>query len=138
MTINQHKTIVHRFFDAIESNDQAELMEVLASDFMFHIPGLPDSVNRETQVAGLGRLHLAFSDIKFTLEDQIAEGDMVASRLTWKATHTGDFQGIPPTGRKFTISAMSIERIQDGKIVERWYNQDELGLMQQLGAIPSS
>lgn len=81
-------------------------------------------------------LGAAFSNIRVTIHDQIAEGDMVATRLTWQAVHSGDFQGNPPTHREIEVSGISIERIKDGRISERWFMQDELGMMQQLGLIP--
>jgi predicted ester cyclase len=80
----------------------------------------------------------AFSDVLFTAEDMIAEGDRVAFRLTWTATHEGDFFGISPTGVRATVTEMHMFRIADGKVVERWCEWDALGLMQQLGAVPPS
>ncbi len=78
----------------------------------------------------------AFSNNHYTIEDQIAEGDRVATRVTWRATHSGDFQGHPPTGKQIEVSGIAIERRKDGKIVERWLNYDQLGVMQQLGLVP--
>jgi steroid delta-isomerase-like uncharacterized protein len=79
----------------------------------------------------------AFPDLKFTLEDQIAEGDKVMNRWTARATHTGDFMGIPATGNQLTFLGISIGRIIDGKIVEEWTLMDMYSLFQQLGVIPS-
>ena len=78
----------------------------------------------------------AFPDMHVTIEDQIAEGDKVASRLTVSGTHKGDFMGMAPTGKQMMITGIDIVHIKDGKAVERWGNLDDLGLMQQLGAIP--
>jgi predicted ester cyclase len=86
---------------------------------------------------GLGMISAAFSDSHYTVEDQIAEGDKVATRPTWRAIHSaGDFQGLPPAGKQVVVLGISIERIQDGKIVERWVSYDQIGMMQQLGLIP--
>jgi len=71
------------------------------------------------------------------IEDQIAEGDIVVSRLASTATHTGEFNGIPPTGKRITVSGIFVDRVVGGKIVERWGIFDQLGLMQQLGVIPA-
>ena len=79
----------------------------------------------------------AFSDSHYTIEDQVGEGDKVATRMTWRATHTGDFQGLPPTGKQIAVSGITITRIKDGKIVEHWPSIDQLGMMQQLGVIPA-
>lgn len=136
MTSEEHKSIVRRFIKAFETNDQDTLMEVVAVDFMANVPGLPDEVDRDTLLQRIGLLSAAFSELRATIDDQIAEDDKVATRFTWQGTHTGDFQGISPTGKHVEISAVSIERFDDGKIVERWFNQDDLGLMMQLGLIP--
>lgn len=72
-----------------------------------------------------------------TIEDQIAEGDKVVSRLTIRGTHKGEFMGIPPSGRQFTVELIDIHRISGGKVVERWGIFDQLGMMQQLGVIPA-
>ena len=79
----------------------------------------------------------AFPDLRFEIEFQVAEGDMVMNHWMAHATHTGDFMGIPATGKKVSFAGMSVGRIVDGKIVEEWSLMDTFGLMQQLGAIPS-
>ena len=76
-------------------------------------------------------------DLRITLEDDIAEEDKVVSRWTAQVTHQGELMGIAPTGNQVTIMGITIHRIEDGKIVEEWENWDALGLMQQIGAIPS-
>lgn len=81
-------------------------------------------------------LHEAFPDFSLTIIDQIAEGEKVAMRWTAHGTHKGEFQGIPATGRQMSVSGITILRILDGKIIEGWTNEDMLGFMQQLGAVP--
>jgi predicted ester cyclase len=66
----------------------------------------------------------------------ITEGDKVAVRGTISGTHQGDLMGIPPTGRQVTVTLIDVNRIEDGKLVERWGVSDMLGMMQQLGVIP--
>ncbi|MDT8306481.1 MAG: ester cyclase [Anaerolineae bacterium] len=130
----QNKAIVRRFFEAFAVNDQETLRELFSPGHTFHHPSGP--VNRERHLQGISSLGAAFSNIRVTIHDQIAEGDTVATRLTWRAVHSGNFQGVPPTGKEIEVSAISIERISNGKIVERWFNQDELGMLQQLGLVP--
>jgi steroid delta-isomerase-like uncharacterized protein len=84
------------------------------------------------------QLRNAFPDIHFRIKDQIAEGDKVVTHWTASGTHKGQFKGIQPTGKKFTVTAIDIDRIVDGKVKECWTNMDELGLLQQLGVIPTS
>ena len=79
----------------------------------------------------------AFPDFSVTIEDAIAEGDRVAVRVTVRGTHQGALMGIPPTGKQIAIKAISMWRVTDGRIVERWESADTLGLMQQLGVIPN-
>ena len=79
----------------------------------------------------------AFPDAEFTMDDVLAEGDKVVFRSSWSGTHQGAIQRIPPTGKKVTVKTIVINRIIDGKIVELWSIADSLGMMQQLGVIPS-
>ncbi len=82
-------------------------------------------------------IRTAFPDIEMTFDDQIAEGDRVMTRYTLRGTHKGEYAGVPPTNKQVTYTGMWIYRIEGGKIVERWGNNDRLGLLQQIGAIPS-
>jgi steroid delta-isomerase-like uncharacterized protein len=86
--------------------------------------------------AWLAMYFAAFPNVRWTLEEQIAEGDKVASRSTWQGTHQGTFLGIPPTGKDVTVAAWTMDRVVDGKIAESRLIMDVLGLLQQLGAIP--
>lgn len=78
----------------------------------------------------------AFPDFRQTVEDMIVERDKVTLRMIGRDTHTGNFQGTPPTGKRFEITGIAMRRILGGKIVEEWANPDQLCLMQQIGAIP--
>ena len=78
----------------------------------------------------------AFPDLRLTIDDMVAEGDKVALRLTARGTHKGDFMGIAPTGKQFTVTGIVIQRIAGGKMAEGWLVNDVLGMMQQLGVIP--
>ncbi len=132
----QNKAIVRRFLEAFEANDRSGFNEVLSPDLVAHTQHIGDSANRETMLQGISMFHAAFSELHLTLEDLIAEGDRVAARGTTRAVHTGNFMGASATGKQVTFSTMSVERIQAGKIVERWVNTDFMALMQQLGLIP--
>jgi predicted ester cyclase len=77
----------------------------------------------------------AFPDVRATIDDLIAEGDKVVVRSTWHGSHKGDFFGIPPTGKDFTLTAIDIVRVVDGKVVEHWGNEDDLGMLAQLGIV---
>ena len=101
------------------------------------MPGAPEPLNLESFSHMFRALLTAFPGGKSTIEDLVAEGDKVVSRLTFRGTQTGDLMGIPPTGKTVTISETIIDRFADGKIVESWRLFDQMGMMQQLGVIPS-
>lgn len=136
MTYEDKKAIARRFFKAFETNDRAALKEVLAPDLVAHHPGAPEPLDRESLMQTISAFKEAFSDQTYTIKDQIAKDGKVATRSTWRATHSGDFQGIPPTGKEVKLSGLTIERIEDGKIVERWLTYDRMELMEQLGLVP--
>lgn len=138
MTTEQNKALVRRFYAAFAANDPVALNEVLASDLVAYSHGSPDPQDRAAHVQGIRQWNEAFRDTHFTIEEQIAEGDKVATRVMLRAVHSGgSFQGLPPTGRPVAISGVTIERIKDGAIAERRVNSDWLGLMQQLGLVPA-
>ena len=137
MSSEQNKALVRQFFTAFEANDQAALKDVLAPDLVAYSHGAPGSQSREVHLQGIAMWNAAFNETRFTIEEQIAEGDTVATRSTMRSVHSGgDFQGLPPTGKQIEISGITIERIENGKIVERRVSGDWLGIMQQLGLIP--
>lgn len=136
MTTEQNKAIVRRFFEAFEANDQAALKEVLAPDLVAYSHG-PGPQSREEYLQGIRMWHAAFSETHFTIEEQIAEGDKVATRSTLRSVHSrADFQGLSPTGKQIAAGGITIERIKDGKIVEHRVESDWYGMMQQLGLVP--
>jgi predicted ester cyclase len=109
----------------------------LSPDLIVHLAGAPGPLDLATFFQFGQMWHAAFPDEQTVFENQIAEGDKVVSRMTSTATHTGGFQGIPPTGKRIRVTGIWIERIADGWIVERWGEVDMLGVMQQLGVIPT-
>jgi steroid delta-isomerase-like uncharacterized protein len=133
----ENKALIRRFTEEyINQGNLALASELLTSTYVNYLapPGIPPGPDGENQVLTMFRS--AFPDGQVTLEDILAEGDRVAVRLTFSGTHQGEFMGIPPTGRSFTIVGMNVFRIEDGKIAENWPQLDMLGLMQQLGIIP--
>jgi steroid delta-isomerase-like uncharacterized protein len=137
MTSEQNKALVRRFWQAFEANDQATLNEVLAPDLVAQSPGAPAPQNRAMHLQGIGAFNAAFSDRRFTIEELIAEGDLVASRTTLEGLHSGEMQGHPPTGKSIAATGLTIERIRDGKIVERWFSFDTTRVLQELGSLTS-
>ena len=77
----------------------------------------------------------AFPDLEISIQDQIAENDLVVTRYMMRATHQGEFANIPPTGKSFMITGIEMHRFADGKLVELWNSVDLLGMLQQLGVV---
>ena len=132
----QNKTIARQIFEEVQSKGNYGLVdELVVSDYVGHTP-LGDIHGPEGAKQFDAMLHEAFPDFKVTVEDQIAEGDKVATRWTAHGTHEGQFQGMLPTGKQMTMAGITIFRIANGKLVEGWTNPDVLDLMQQIGAVP--
>ena len=80
----------------------------------------------------------AFPDMHAAIDDEISEGDRIVIRSTWSGTHTGEFLGIPPSGKTLRITATGFFRVRDGKITENRVNFDALGMLQQMGVVPEA
>lgn len=124
----------------IWNNGRFDLVEgVIAADFVRHDPAFPEPVRGpEGYTRYVQTLMHSFPDGKVTVEDVIIAqgGDKAAIRYTWRATHTVDFMGIPPTGKTVELQGISIVRAENGKLVECWDGYDSLGLLRQLGVMP--
>jgi predicted ester cyclase len=131
----QNKAVIRRFYEAFSANDQVAMKDVLAPELVAYTHANPDPQNRESMLQFIRDWNAIF-ETHFTIEEQIAEGEKVATRLTTRAIHNGgEYMGVPPTGKQAEISGISIETIKDGKIVERQVNSDWHGMMQQLGLL---
>ena len=138
MSTEQNKALVRRFYDEVfNKKNLAVSDDFLAPHIIEHSlpPGLPSGSEGSRQFIGM--YLTAFPDLHLTAEDMIAEGDEVAARFTMRGTHKGEFMGIPSTGKQVTMTGIQIVRVADGRIAENWVNLDALGLLQQLGVIPT-
>ena len=130
----ENEAIVRRFIDqCINQKNLALADELFAPDYVNHAatPDIPPDLEGYKQ--RLGYMIAAFPDLNIAIEDVFSEEDKVAVRLSIRGTHEGDYMGAPPTGKHATWTAIAVYKIEDGKIVERWENRDDLGLMRQLG-----
>lgn len=135
---NANKTITKRFVDnGINKRNLNALDELVAEDFIEHVPFPGQGTGREGLKTVVGGFLQAFPDIVWTTHEQIAENDKVVSRFSWTGTHRGTFLGVPATGRKVTVWGVVIDVVRGGKMVESRIIMDTLGLMQQLGVIPN-
>jgi steroid delta-isomerase-like uncharacterized protein len=135
----QNKQVVRQFFELLDRHDTESMGQLLVSNtnYSFHIGGHSSTVDWNEHKRLLTGVNNAFPDLHHEIVDMVAEGDKVAIRLNVTGTHKGEFQGIPPTGKKLSLDEMGFISIIDGKIVEGWISADTMGLMQQIGALPS-
>jgi steroid delta-isomerase-like uncharacterized protein len=134
-----NKMIVRRVIEYVWNQaDYSVVGELIARDYVGHSSVVegethgPEGFQQYFQ-----EQRRAFADIHYTVEDLVVEGDRVAARWTARATHTGEFQGMPATARNGRVDGISIFRVANGCIVECWTNYDSLGLIQQLGLLPT-
>jgi predicted ester cyclase len=134
MTIEDNKAIVRRFYKAFEEDDLEALNDILAPDLIAYNL---NPQNRDEHIQGIRGWNAIFGDNHFGIICQIAEGDLVASQVVLHSIHSkAAFQGVNPTGKQVDTGAITLERVQNGKIVERKVYSDRLGMMQQLGVLP--
>ena len=133
----QNKAVIRRFVEEVQNNKNEAAYDELNDPEFVNLsspPGVPS--DREGGKMFLWGFFDAFPDSRFTIDDMIAEGDRVVTKKTFTGTHTGDFAGIPATGRTVTLQYVDIMRVRDGRIVEHWLSMDQLSFMQQLGVVP--
>lgn len=137
MQVETNTTVASRWYEEVFNAGKIELIdELFVSNFVDHDPSNPlPGLDGVRQLVSMYRS--AFPDLRLTIEDEITEGDRVVTRFTGRGTHKGPLMGIPPTGKRVTITAIDILRFENGRIAEHWGNQDLLGMMQQLGVIPA-
>jgi steroid delta-isomerase-like uncharacterized protein len=123
--------------EVLTKHNLAVLDEVFHADYIEHDPPPGMGPGREGLRQWLAGWIAAFPDAQWAIDEQLADGDQVWTRSAWQGTHQGPFLGVPPTGKNVTVAAWTIDRFTDGKIAESRIIMDTLGLMQQLGVIPT-
>ena len=136
----QNKALARRGIEEVWNQGKLTVIdELTAPNATYYDPNVPDG--KFTGTEGLKQFvqiyRGAFPDVRITINDQIAEGDKVVTRWTATGTHKGQLMGIAPTNKHATVTGVDIDRYQDGKVVEAWASYDMLGLLQQLGIVPS-
>jgi steroid delta-isomerase-like uncharacterized protein len=139
MSADEYRALAQLYIDSVNANDEEGLAKAFAEDFLDHnsaqVSGLPPGL--QGVIVAHRMLHDSFPDLKFTLHHTLVEGDKVAIRVSAKGTNSGAFYGIPATGKVITWDALRILRVENGKFVEGVNQFDQLGILQQLGVIPS-
>jgi steroid delta-isomerase-like uncharacterized protein len=137
MGAEDNKAVVRRWVELWNTQNVSAVNEMVTSDYVRHDPNAPEVRGPEAEKQLVTMYLTAFPDLHLTIEDLIAEGDRVVGRYTVRGTHQGELLGIPPSNTRVTIMAVEIYRLAEGKIAEQWVIIDALGMMQQLGAIPT-
>ena len=137
MSTEENKALVRRWLQDVDTGDIGVVDKYLDQSIVDHNPppfqtqpGFAGAKQAFSYALG------AFSDFRHEIEQQLAEGDFVVTRVTGYGKHTGEFLGVPPTGRDVQMEGIAIHRIEDGQIVEHWAQVDAASLLMQLGAIP--
>jgi steroid delta-isomerase-like uncharacterized protein len=139
MPVQHNKALVRRLLD--EMNNQGNITiidELVAPDFVEHEanpPGIPQDREGVKQIFSM--YHNAFADVHATIDDMIAEDDKVVVFMTVRATHVGEFAGVPPTGKRLEVQILDIFRVVEDQVRDHWGITDRLSMLQQLGVIPA-
>ena len=136
MTAESNKLMARRFHEYFDAGDWQSMRSTLAPQLAAYAPGAPGKLDADGFEA-LGRTFLeGFSQSRTIIHEQVAEGDLVATRAEWTAVHTATFNGIPPTNRPIRMEVFVVDTFKDGKIAVHRGMFDVMGLLQQLGAMP--
>jgi predicted ester cyclase len=140
MSTKENKVLLRRWYGAMSKGDinawDNAWNRFVAPEYILH--GAMSDLTLAQAKQNSASLWAAFSDISFSIDDIIAEGDKVAARCTLRGTHKGQWFGVAPTGKRFTVTGLEINRIAGGKFVETWARYDFSGIMAQLGVIPGA
>ena len=134
MLTEQNKTLVLQFYKAFDDRNIDQALALLAPNFIAHMAGMPTLDGDGFKQFGMS-FYLAFNQGQHIFDQVVVADDKVVTCGKFTATHLGEFQGLPPTGKQISLSIMHIDRVENGKIVEHWGQGDALGLMQQMGIV---
>ena len=133
---DRNGALVRRFVEEVVNRGDTRLLaDLVAARHVRHAPD-GDLYGREGVRIDVAEWRSGFPDLRLEVEDQVAEGDRVASRFRLRGTHDGPFLGVAPTGRPVAVAGVSIDRLAGGRLVESWLSLDALGLLRQVGALP--
>jgi steroid delta-isomerase-like uncharacterized protein len=138
MSEADNKTIIRRFVeDGLNRRNATLIEEVYAAEYIGHDPERPTPRRIDDLRQGMvGLLGKVFPDAQYSIEDLVAENDLVVWHWTFRATHQSELMGIPPSGKSIVFSGVNIFRMANGKVVEDWVYRDTVGMLRQLGAMP--
>ena len=133
-----NKTVARRIVEEAFNEGRYEVIEeLIAPTYVNHDPATGDVTGIDGVKQSIDGYRSAFPDLTITIKEQIAEGDLVATRWIATGTQKGELMGVAATGKEATVTGLTLDTIKDGKIVESWNNWDTLGMLQQLGVVPA-
>ena len=135
MSIEADRSAVLRVYELLNQGEVDPIGDLVSDDYDEHDPLPGQGTGREGVLDRFSLISRALAP-HFTIEDVVAEGDRVVVRWTNSGTHVGEFAGIPPTGRTFTMAGIDIYRVSGGKLCEHWHVVDQLSMLAQLGLLP--
>ena len=132
----QNKAVFEKLMSALNAKDMATMESLIADDFVDNdaMPGM--APGRQGMIDMMGMFVGPFPDLNVVVEHWVAEGDLVVGVMTTKGTQTGEFMGMPASGKKFSVREMHMVRVANGKMAEHWGLSNEMAMMQQLGVMP--
>lgn len=137
MSTTSNKEVAKRFIEEVFNDGNYHMTDdLLAENFVAHVGG--SEHNHAEFTAMIIAYRNGFPDYHCSIDDQIAESDQVVTRWTFSGTHDGQLMGIPPTGKRLTVTGVAVDRIADGKLLESWLEMDTLRMLQDLGVVPAS
>lgn len=136
--IETNKAVMNRFVEFINTASEKLAEELISPNAIFYVPGQPEPMKGpDGYLTIINMMRSGFPDIQWTLEDIVVEGDKVAARFIMRGTHQGSFFGVPPTGKPIVVQAMNFYNLSGGQIIGEHGQPDFLGLLQQIGAVPT-
>ena len=137
MSTEGNRKIVQHLSEELGKGNLNVIDELYTTNCVYHSPAFGDLNGSEGVKQLFEATFAAFPDLCFVFEDIVAEGNTIAARYVVTGTHEGELMGVSPTGKQITWTAMDISRLEDGKILETWHEANVLGMLQQIGAIPT-
>jgi predicted ester cyclase len=136
-SVERNKALCRRWIEVFNQRDDAAEAAVRTPDYIAHAPASlePAPLDSEAWTRFLAGFVEGFPDLHLTVEATVGDGDLVAQRIHFEGTHTGEFQGLPPTQTKVSFDGLELNRLVDGRVAEHWFQLDALGLLQQLGLV---
>ncbi len=137
MAAEANRHLALQFVDNVNQRKLEAVAALMAPGFVAHWAGRPEVRGAEAWIATVEQILGAVPDLQYTVDAVSAEGDLVGMRYHWTGTQTGEMRGIPATGKRVRVEGMGFFQFKDGKLVEEWAVDDTMGLLQQLGVLPT-